>query len=83
MGVVTGPFEPDAGAVETIDYMFGKRLARLENHVGIQFDDLPIDANARGIHGAARSARHFRADAIARDQGNFMRHNSLYSDRPR
>ena len=59
--------------------MFRKGLARFENDVGVQLDDLPIDANARRINGTARSGGNFRANTIARDQRNWMGHTSLYS----
>ena len=69
--------EPDARAVQAIEYAFRKRLAGLENKSGVKLGDFPIDGDAGSIDCAARGLGDFGTNAIAGNESYKVRHSPI------
>ena len=74
IGVVTGPFS--ATRVRSIDSVssFGMYSLIFLEGLGARLNRLPFKLDAGGFENADGGAGDFRADAIAGNEGNFMRH---------
>src|SRR6266478_7133339 len=69
--------QSDARALQTVENMLRQRLAGLGDDLGIQLYGLPLNRNTGGVDGAARSGGYFRANAIARNQSDGVRHTPI------
>ena len=69
IGVVTGPFKPDAGALQRIEHVL-RQISPLDCSiiVACQFDALPFDRDAGGLDGANGGVGDFGSDAVAGNQ---------------
>ncbi len=76
IGVVTGPFKRDLVALDGVVEVGGNVLAEDLEGLGAGGEALPLPLDAGGFKDADDGLRDFGADAIAGNEGNFVRHKN-------
>ena len=68
------PLQGDAGALNRFDDLFGDVLPVLLESVGAYGEGFPFELDAGGFEDADGCVGNFRPDAVAGDEGDFVRH---------
>ena len=70
------PLQPNTGALDGVDQLFWDVFPILFISLSSGFVNLPLELHARGFQNAHGRLSNFRADAIAGNESNLVRHRS-------